>query len=73
MLESLCGQVIEDGMVDMGRRTQVLDGALKDFVPLDIFNMCIFHFGLSGHDCTKDEQKQPKKSAAFGGRLLVLC
>ena len=32
--------------------------------------MCIFHFGLSGNDCTKDE-KMAEEVAAFGGRLLV--
>ena len=43
----------------------------KKYVPLDILNMPIFYFGLPGNDCTKDKN-QPKKSAAFGGRLLVL-
>ena len=33
-------------------------------VPLDILNMCRFHFGLSGNDCTKDE-----KMAEEVGRL----
>ena len=27
----------------------------KTYVPSDIINMCIFSFGLPGHDCTKDE------------------
>ena len=31
-----------------------------------------FYFGSPRNDCTKDNKKQPKKSAAFGSRLLVL-
>ena len=27
----------------------------KPYVPFDVLNMCIFHFGLSRNDCTKDE------------------
>ena len=46
-------------------------GPRKKYVPLDMLTMCRFHFGLSRNDCTKDK-KWPKKSAAFGGRLLVL-
>ena len=37
-----------------------------------ILNVCIFDFGLSGNVCTTDAQKELRKSAAFGDRLLVL-
>ena len=43
----------------------------EKYAPLDILNINMFYFGSPGYDCTKDK-KQPKKSAAFGGRLLVL-
>ena len=33
----------------------IYDWTSKKYVPLDILNMCRFHFGLSGNDCTKDE------------------
>ena len=36
----------------------------KEYVPLDMLNMCIFYFGLPGNDCTKDE-----KTAEEVGRL----
>ena len=47
------------------------DWTSRKYIPLDILNMCILSFGLPGNECTKTEKK-PKKSAAFGGRLLVL-
>ena len=43
---------------------QYIIGPRKKYVPLDILNMCIFHFGLSGNYCAKDN-----KTAEEVGRL----
>ena len=47
-----------------GRGLQLFDEQGEGAGGIDAFNMCRFHFGLPGNDCTKDE-----KTAEEVGRL----
>ena len=47
-------------------------GPQNEYIPLDIMLICISYFGCPGNICTKDKKKRPKKSAAFGNRLIRL-
>ncbi len=46
----------------------------QKYVPLDILNVCIFHFGLPGNNCTKEDKtaeevgrlRRPTSCAALG-------
>ena len=44
----------------------------QKYVPSDIFKMCIFYLELSVKMIVQKTKTQPKKSAAFGVRLLAL-
>ena len=68
-------KVAKEWVPKAAKETIVIDNSsyfrMQKDVPLDIQNICIFYLGLAGINCPT-VNKEPKKSDAFGGRLLVL-